>query len=467
MARIVRKASASPVPAVAARPGAAARGRDGSRSALLAWLACSLLAAPAAFATGYLSVVSSPNGAEVWYTGPEDPDRKYLGDTPLENRELATGRYNLWLILPSHDTLEVPEVHIAEGQLTLVNREIPTHYGYLELATSPDSATLWLDGVKAGTSPFQNNLMLPGKRKVRIDPRPALFRNTALDLSIEKGDTIRMEVLSPYRNKGFLRENLSLTPWRLQIEFGLQQRTSTGLYDSAGKRDKFSNREKRGQTDFPMAARLGLPQGFEAHLLLPFKAYDDKDSFAVFPGNMELGIKYTYRPFNVGADIRYGLGFENGRDALSHDYLALTVLGMASKGDIVADASAGFEFHFTDKNDSEFDPGDQAVVNARVGYLLDPWLPYLGLTGVFRLDSDADGNAVEDGGYLVVPEPGVVLDIDHYLSFQVGIPFTVLGSTSKDAFVETAPGTPKSPTRRTFRSYWGIHGSVAFSLDIL
>jgi hypothetical protein len=57
--------------------------------------------------------------------------------------------------------------------------------------------------------------MLAGDRRLKIDPRDGIFRNTALKLPINKGDTIRMTVTSPYRNKSFLNENLSLTPWRL------------------------------------------------------------------------------------------------------------------------------------------------------------------------------------------------------------------------------------------------------------
>lgn len=408
-----------------------------------------LLSAHAALATGFLSVESSPNGAEVWFTGPEDFDRKYLGDTPLEKREMSVGRYNLWLILPSHDTLEIPEVYVAEGQHTLVNREIPTHYGLLEVLTSPDSAAVWIDGLQAGAAPFENNLMLPGDRNLKVDPREAHFRNTALKLPISKGDTIRLSVMSPYRNKSFFYEGLSLTPWRLQLDFGVQQRTLTGAYDTAGKRDKFPTSLKRGQTDFPLGARLGLPNDLEVHLLLPFKNFDDKDTsgHAVFPSNMKAGVKYTYRPYNVGADISYALGFKNGKDAFSHDVLSLTLLGMASKGNIVGDVQAGFEFHFPDKVDSEFDPGDQAVVHAQVGYLVDPWLPYLGLTGSFRLSSDNDGVSNEDGGYLVIPEPGLSLDLDDFISFQLGIPFTILGKNAG--------------------SYWGIHGSLSWSLNIM
>lgn len=397
-------------------------------------------------ATGFLTVESSPNGAEVWYTGPDDPDRKYLGDTPLENREMPTGRYNLWLMLAGADTLAVPDIAVHEGQHTLVNREIPTHYGYLEMQTSPDSADIWLDGVKVGTSPFENSLMLPGDRRLRVDPRESHFRNTALKQPINKGDTIRLRVESAYRNKSFQHENLSLTPWRLGLEFGLQHRTSTGFYDTT-KRDPFSNSEKRTQIDFPVSARLGLPKGFEAHMALPFKSYDDKAQDAVFRSNMTAGLKFTHRPYDVGADISWGIGFAEGVDALTNDFLSLTLLGMASKGNIVADVQAGFEFHFSDKDSSELDYGDQAKVHARVGYLIDPWLPYLDLTGKLRLNSTYDGESQEDGGFLVIPEPGFTLEIDQYFSFQMGVPFTILGKRNL--------------------SYWGIHGSVSLCLDIL
>jgi hypothetical protein len=230
------------------------------------------------------------------------------------------------------------------------------------------------------------------------------------------------------------------------MEAGLQHRTLTGRYDSSGKRDKFPSSQKREQVDFPLGVRLGLPSGLEAHLMLPFKSADGKAEGAVFRSNMEAGLKYTYRPYNVGVDISYGLGFEEGSDALSHDYLAISLLGMASKDKILASAQAGFEFHFPDKKNTELDPGDIAAVKARLGYLVDPWLPYLGLSGAIMLDSDNDGTPVEDGGYMVVPEPGVVFDYEDKASFQLGIPFTILG--------------------RSIGSYWGVHGSLALRISM-
>lgn len=408
---------------------------------------------PAVFATGYLSLESSPSGAEVWYTGPDDPDKKYLGDTPLENRELPVGRYNLWLILASHDTLAIPDVSIAEGQVTQMNREIPTHYGYLEVHSEPDSAEIWLDGVRIGPSPYINNLVLPGTSKLKVMPREAHFKNSIRNLTVGKGDSILLSIPAPYRDKSFLNQNLSLPTWRFQLETGLQFRSLTGEYLNEGKKVNLStdSADLPTQWDFPVTVRLGLPQDFEAHLQLPFKSSRDPqvalDDSAVFPSNMRAGVKYTYRPLNIGFDLTYGLGFEKSKTALDHDFLALTFLGSASQGKIYGEAQAGIEFHFASKVDNKFDPGDIGKVHAQVGYLVDPFTPYLGATALYQFDDTRGGKSDKNMGYLLVPEPGFVIDVADLLSFQLGVPFTIVG--------KNAP------------SYWGIHFSLSLGLSLL
>ncbi|MDB5049593.1 MAG: amylopullulanase [Fibrobacteres bacterium] len=411
-----------------------------------------LAAAVTVRATGFLTLESSPTGAEVWYTGPDDPDKKYLGDTPLDNRELPVGRYNLWLILASHDTLAIPDVYIAEGQVTQMNREIPTHYGYLEVNTDPDSSEIWLDGVRIGPSPYVNNLVLPGVSQLKVMPREAIFKNTTRNLNVGKGDSIRLVLAAPYRDKSFFQENLSLPTWRFQLEAGVQYRSNTGFYDTAGKKVKFSSDSLPYQWDFPVMARLGLPQGFEIHLQLPFNAHKDPrfktDTISVFPANMRAGVKYTYRPLNVGFDMTYGLGFDKSTVALDHDFLALTLIGMASKGKILGEAQAGFEFHFSSKADNKLDPGDMAFVHAQAGYLLDPLTPYLGVSGKFKLQDDYNGKAVTNSdGYLLIPEPGLIVDVADLLSLQFGVPFTIVGKSAS--------------------SYWGIHLSASVGLPLM
>lgn len=412
-----------------------------------------LAAAGAVRATGFLSLESSPTGAEVWYTGPDDPDKKYLGDTPLESRELPVGRYNLWLILASHDTLSVPDVYVAEGQVTQLNREIPTHYGYLEVATDPDSSEIWLDGVRIGPSPYVNNLVLPGTSKLKAVPRESHFKTSVRNLNVGKGDSINITVMAPYRDKNFGHENLSLPEWRFQAETGLEFRSATGSYDSSGERvptstDSF---DLPTQWDFPIEVRLGLPQNFEVHLLLPFKSSStpsaSRDTAAVFKSNMTAGVKYTYRPLNLGLDVSYGFGFKKSSPALDHDFLALTLLAAGSKGKIYGQAQAGFEFHFASKVNNKINPGDVGFAHAQVGYLVDPFTPYLGATAQFKLDDTVGGKSKKNLGYVLIPEPGFIVDMADLLSFQFGVPFTIVG--------------------KNYASYWGLHLSLSLGVSIL
>jgi hypothetical protein len=415
-------------------------------------MALCLPAIMAAHATGFLSLESSPNGAEVWYTGPDDPDKKYLGDTPLERRELPVGKYNLWLILSSHDTLAVPDVYVAEGQTTQMTREIPTHYGYLEVNTDPDSADIWLDGVRIGPSPYVNNLVLPGKYSLKVMTRESHRKNPVRSISMGKGDSIRLAIQAPYRDKDYLQEGLSLPPWRVQAEAGIAFRSLTGSYPNSGTRVALStdSADLPTQWDFPVIVRLGLPHDLEAHILLPFAASRnprmDPDTAAVFKSNMRLGLKYTYRPLNLGLDASYGFGFKHNKQAFDHDFLALTAIGEASRGKIYGQAQAGIEFHFASKSDNKRDPGDEGMLHAQIGYLLDPFTPYIGALARYHFDDTEGGKSAKDAGYLLTPEPGFILDFADKASLQFGVPFTILG--------KNAP------------SYWGLHLSLSAGLEL-
>lgn len=416
--------------------------------------AMALCAAGTVRASGSLSIESSPSGAEVWYSGADDSDKKYLGDTPMENRELPVGKYNIWLILSSHDTLAIPDVFIAEGQVTQMTREIPTHYGNLEVNTVPDSADIWLDGVRIGPSPYVNNLVLPGKYALKALPREAYLKTTTRSVIIGKGDSIALSLLAPYRDKSFMHENLSLVPWFFQFEAGAWFRSHTGFYSNSGKRESFSTDalDLPTQWDYPLTVRLGLPSDIELHLTIPFKASQGNRDTVVgganFKSNMTFGAKYTYRPLNVGLDMTYGLGFKKSSPALDHDFLVLTAIAMAAKGKIYGEAQAGFEFHFSSKENNKFDPGDVGKVHVQAGYLLDPFTPYLGAAAIYHLEDKVGGKASPNTvRYLLIPEPGFTLDFGEDFSLQFGVPFTIVG--------KIAP------------SYWGLHLSLSTGLSLL
>ena len=365
---------------------------------------------------------------------------------------MPVGKYNLWLILSSHDTLAIPDVYVAEGQTTQMTREIPTHYGYLEVNTDPDSADIWLDGVRIGPSPYINNLVLPGNYALKAIPKEAHMKTSMRSIVVGKGDSIRLSIQAPYRDKSYLQENLSLPPWRVQAEAGIAFRSWTGEYQNSGSRDAFATDsfDLPTQWDFPVVARLGLPHDLEAHILLPFASSRNQrlkpDSAANFKSNMRLGLKYTYRPLNLALDASYGFGFKRNKQAFDHDYLALTAIGAASRGKIYGQAQAGIEFHFASKQDNKFDPGDVGVVHAQVGYLLEPFTPYLGVLANYHFDATQGGKSLNDAGYQLVPEPGFILDFADKVSLQFGVPFTIVG--------------------KSVHSYWGLHLSLSAGVQL-
>ena len=417
-------------------------------SALIPALVASMVAL--ALGSGTLSLQTQPSEAETWYSSQYDSLRHYLGNTPLEGRELPAGSYSLWLILPGHDTLALAEVAIVEGQQTRISRDIPTHYNSLEVATDPDSAQLWLDGVRLGFSPYANGLLLPGSYVLRARPRDSRFLNSSRAVTVSKGDSARVRIIFPFRDKSFLAEGLSLPPWRMQWEAGAQYRSLTGYYDGAGRNHR-PPLGARWQQDFPLAGRLGLPAGVEIHFLAPFKTFDGKDPLAPFPSNARVGAKYTYRPLGLGLDASYGIGVKDAESSLNHDFLALTALAAASRGKFLGLFQAGFEFHFREKQSGGTDPGDQARAHVQVGYLADPVTPYLAFAGHLRLAGEAEDNSTEEGGYVLSPEPGLILDLADRASFQLGIPFTLSGKGGGSAGGE---------------GFWGIHGSVAFGYQL-
>jgi hypothetical protein len=63
------------------------------------------------------------------------------------------------------------------------------------------------------------------------------------------------------------------------------------------------------------------------------------------------------------------------------------------------------------------------------------------------MDSKQGGKANKDLGYLLVPEPGFVIDVADLASFQFGVPFSIVGKNAS--------------------SYWGLHLSLGVGLSIL
>jgi hypothetical protein len=389
---------------------------------------CALLATRV-LASGYLTVETTPSGVEIWYARPGEARMQYLGDSPLEGRELRPGTYGLWLI-SGKDTLAVPGVSIAEGQHTRVSREMPADYGSLRVVTDPDSGEIRLDGVKLGNSPYSNSLVLPGNYRLQLVPRGAQHRSRSEKLAVRKGDTLDYRRPFSFRDKSFLEENLPVRPWALQLEWGWQFLSQSSSFDTSGKRKSLADSLARSQSDFPATLRLGFPYGLELHAQLPFHAYDDKDPGAPAPRDFLMGLKYAYRPLGAGIDASYSFGTDAADGGFNHNRLILTAVGVHARGKILLLGNAGFAFHFTDRDSSGFNPGDVLFANARIGYAAGPFLPYLGAKADFILDGNLNDSTGIPGGRVIALEPGVVFDIADLASLQLAVPFAVLGKNA-------------------------------------
>lgn len=411
------------------------------RAALAAWPAAFLVAASAVFASGYLTLETNPTGAEIWFAVSGGMERRYLGDSPIQNREMVPGTYDFWIIVENRDTLTLPGITLVEGQHTQVSRELPLHYAFLHISTDPDSGDIRMDDVALGAAPYTHSMVHPNTYRLQLTPKSVRYRPRSENLKLQKGDSLVLKRPFSYRDKAFMRENVSILPGRIQVEAGMQYRNLFGTIDSAGKRKNFPNDQDKSQVDIPMTLRLGLPYGIEPHVLIPFKRYEKVGGGAPFPSDLAVGLKFTLRPFNAGLDLTYAFGQSHGKGGLNHDVLALQALGMLDKGKLLFQANAGFEFHLPDRDSSQLSPGNQVFVRAQAGYVADMVQPYIAADLRFRLSGDNDGEDLNNGGYGIALEPGLTLEVQDWVGFQLGIPFTAIGS--KDML------------------FWGLHFSVA------
>jgi hypothetical protein len=402
-------------------------------------------------ASGYLTLETNPTGAEIWFAISGGTERRYLGDSPILNREMVPGTYDFWIIVENRDTLTMPSVNLVEGQHTQVSRELPLHYAFISIHTDPDSGSIKMDEVELGEAPYSNAMVHPNTYRLALKPHAARYRPRIENVRLQKGDSFNLMRPFSYRDKTFGRENLSILPGRIQVETGIQYRNRYGYIDSLGKRHNFGNEDEKNQVDFPLLLRVGFPFGIEPHILIPFKRFQKFSGGAPFPGDLAMGLKFTLRPFNAGLDLSYSIGQKTDQGGMNHDVLTLQALGMLDKDKLLFQGNAGFEFHMKDRDEPKLNPGNQVFVHAQAGYVADMVQPYLGGDLRFKLNGDLDGKDLDNSGFLIVLEPGLTLDVQDWVSFQLGIPFSAMGTSAESS----AP------------LYWGLHFTAAFRFPFM
>lgn len=104
-----------------------------------------------------VAIYSSPSGAQVYLDGAD------LGRTPLD-RVVVRGGGTLRLEKPDYLPLERA---LGEKDTRLDLRLVPAPYS-VRVTTEPSGASLWLDGVKVGSSPRTVQVSGPGRHQIEV-----------------------------------------------------------------------------------------------------------------------------------------------------------------------------------------------------------------------------------------------------------------------------------------------------------
>jgi hypothetical protein len=163
---------------------------------------CLLLYSAYAVEEGSLSVITDPEGIEVWLGD------KYLGDSPIENRKWRTGRYLIKLIDPIQQVSTTEEVFIQECKTTIIEKSLKRKFGTLKVKSEPEGANVTISA-SLGKTPLTNNFMNPGKYTIEISHNKKFYEPIFEEITIPQGKTVELTNTlikkSPFDTKALIR----------------------------------------------------------------------------------------------------------------------------------------------------------------------------------------------------------------------------------------------------------------------
>ncbi|MBN1759090.1 MAG: PEGA domain-containing protein [Chitinispirillaceae bacterium] len=161
-----------------------------------------------AFADGFLTVRTDPEGIEVWL------DDNFVGDSPIIDKKLKSGRYSLKLVDPVQHSSTVEEIYIQDNENTVIEKTIKSKFGTLKVTSVPEGAEVSI-ATELGPTPVSNDFMNPGKYRLEIRHPDDNFHPVIEEIVIPRGESVSLsktlEKEKPFDNKDF---------WRLALGVG-------------------------------------------------------------------------------------------------------------------------------------------------------------------------------------------------------------------------------------------------------
>ncbi len=146
---------------------------------------CILFSSVYAVEEGSLTVITDPEGIEVWLGD------KYLGDSPIQNRKLRTGRYTVKMVDPVQQVSASEEILIQTDQTTVVEKTLKAKFGTLKVESEPEGAEVFI-ATSLGKTPLENNFMNPGKYRIEIKHPKKKYEPIVEEITIPQSKKVEL-----------------------------------------------------------------------------------------------------------------------------------------------------------------------------------------------------------------------------------------------------------------------------------
>lgn len=160
------------------------------------------------FADGFLTVRTDPDGIEVWL------DDNFVGDSPVIDKKLKSGRYSLKLVDPVQHSSTIEEIFIQDNENTVIEKTIKSKFGSLRVNSVPEGAVVSI-ATELGPTPVSNDFMNPGKYRVEIRHPDKKYLPVVEEIVIPRGESVSLSKTLE-REKDFTKKDF----WRLALGAG-------------------------------------------------------------------------------------------------------------------------------------------------------------------------------------------------------------------------------------------------------
>ena len=153
------------------------------------------------FGDGALTVRTEPEGIEVWL------DNNFVGDSPIIEKKLKSGRYTLKLVDPVQRSSTIEEIFIQENETTIIEKTIKSKFGSLKINSDPEGAKVYLF-TELGTTPLSNDFMNPGKYRLELRHPNSKYHLVSEDIVIPRGETVSLSKALQFEEEEVVKKKI-------------------------------------------------------------------------------------------------------------------------------------------------------------------------------------------------------------------------------------------------------------------